>query len=234
MIISHKYKFIFIKTTKTAGTSIEVYLSSLCDKDDVVTPIFPHVEPHISRNYKGLYNPLNEILDAKGKGLARSLRDFSIRHKYYNHMPAYRVRARVRVDVWDRYFKFCVERNPWDRTMSHFSMLQQRKNKNLTLKQYFDREMYATNYPIYSDWTTHKVIVDKVLRYESLNQELGGVFKYLGVPFSGELNVHAKLGDKSALINRDVFSEEQIQIIGSTCANEIDLLGYTKQSGAID
>ncbi|MEL6382956.1 MAG: chondroitin 4-O-sulfotransferase, partial [Cyanobacteria bacterium J06626_18] len=30
MIISHEYKFIFLKTRKTAGTSIEIALSKFC------------------------------------------------------------------------------------------------------------------------------------------------------------------------------------------------------------
>ena len=46
MIISHKYKFVFIKTMKTAGTGIEIHLSAHCGDDDIATPIAPHVEPH--------------------------------------------------------------------------------------------------------------------------------------------------------------------------------------------
>jgi hypothetical protein len=38
MIISHKHKFIFFKTKKTAGTSIEIALSKYRGPDDVITP----------------------------------------------------------------------------------------------------------------------------------------------------------------------------------------------------
>ena len=39
MIISHSRRFIFIKSTKTAGTSVEAALSNFCERDDVVTPL---------------------------------------------------------------------------------------------------------------------------------------------------------------------------------------------------
>jgi hypothetical protein len=39
MIVSHEHKFIFLKTKKTAGTSIELALSELCGTDDVIAPL---------------------------------------------------------------------------------------------------------------------------------------------------------------------------------------------------
>ena len=35
MIISHKHKFIFFKTRKTAGTSLQIALSEFCEDGDV-------------------------------------------------------------------------------------------------------------------------------------------------------------------------------------------------------
>ena len=39
MIISHSRKFIFVKTYKTAGSSLEIALSKYCAKGDILTPL---------------------------------------------------------------------------------------------------------------------------------------------------------------------------------------------------
>ena len=39
MILSHKNKFIFIKSFKTASTSLEIALSKYCGEKDIITPI---------------------------------------------------------------------------------------------------------------------------------------------------------------------------------------------------
>ena len=39
MIISHSHRYIFIKSEKTAGTSVEAALSKHCTDNDMVTPL---------------------------------------------------------------------------------------------------------------------------------------------------------------------------------------------------
>ena len=41
MIVSHSHRFIFIKTRKVAGTSVELFLSQFCGEEDIVTTLGP-------------------------------------------------------------------------------------------------------------------------------------------------------------------------------------------------
>ncbi|MGD1714613.1 sulfotransferase family 2 domain-containing protein [Dapis sp. BLCC M172] len=106
MIISHRYKFIFLKTIKTAGTSIEISLSRFCGDDDIITPI--SLEDEAIRKLLGK-KPQNYLdYDVQGNEYK----------KYFNHITAQKIKSLIEPSIWDSYYKFCFERNPFDRAIS--------------------------------------------------------------------------------------------------------------------
>jgi hypothetical protein len=227
MILSHKHKFIFIKTAKTAGTSIEVFLSRHCGPKDTVTPIAPPVEGHQPRNYEGFINPIPEILERPGKLFSALRHAITSREKFYRHMPACEVRKRVPGRVWNSYFKFCVERNPWDKVLSHYYMHAAREGGSLLLDEYLARGRFPLNDFRYTDRSGSKIIVDRVLRYENLLAELGEVFSQLGIPFDGTLGVAAKSEYRTdCRPYQEVFNDDQRKIVEEAFAREIELHGY--------
>jgi Sulfotransferase family len=200
MVISHKYKFIFIKTGKTAGTSIEVFLSSVCASADILTPIYPHVEPHLPRNHEG----------------------------FYNRMSAHEIRSIVGYKIWNEYFKFCVERNPWDKTVSYYHMAKAKYGSDLTMNEYLKTGELPINYLRYTEKNDpRKIIVDQVVLYEDLIQGLQDVFNRIGIPFSGSIGVNAKSEyRKERRPYQEIFTSEQATFIRQAYLPEIELHGY--------
>lgn len=200
MIISHKHKFIFIKTVKTAGTSLEVFLSQQCGRTDVVTPIIPQVEPHIARNHEG----------------------------FYNHIPAFQIRQKIDSKVWRSYFKFCVERNPWDKTLSYYYMVNHRNGSGIAFNDFLAAKQLPLNYPWYTEpGNPNKIIVDHIVRYEHLTSELDQVFRKLGITFEGSLGVNAKSEYRTDhRPYQEIYTPEQANLVSDIFQHEILLHGY--------
>lgn len=200
MIISHKYKFIFIKNGKTAGTSIEVFLSQICAPSDIVTPIYPPVELHLPRNHEG----------------------------FYNRMTSAEIRTQIGEKTWKDYFKFCVERNPWDKVISYYHMAKFRAGGNLSLNEFLSGEEFPINFPRYTEpGDRSRIIVDQVVYFENLIEGLSEVFQRLGMPFNGSLGVNAKSEYRT---NRrpyqEILTPLQADRIRDIFAVEIGLHGY--------
>ena len=75
MIISHKNKFVFLRTSKTASSSLEVYLSQFCSKEDTITPLglFASDDEDKFKKKHNLLGSQNFILKKKSYGLKNFL-----------------------------------------------------------------------------------------------------------------------------------------------------------------
>jgi hypothetical protein len=203
MIVSHSRQFVFIKTKKTAGTSIELFLSPLLSKEDIVTPVSPEdtTEEHRPRNFQGSFWPVPEAAGLVGApaewkridggGAIRSLGHALKGKRYYNHISAYRVAHRLTWPIWKHYLTVAVERNPWDKAISQFYW-KARRRENYTFRDFVAEGDVGVNWPRYCDPRSGEILVDRVLYYHRLNQELDSLFGELGIPFAGSLNVRAK------------------------------------------
>jgi hypothetical protein len=120
MIICHSHKFIFIKSLKTAGTSLEAALSQHCGGDDVVVPI----------------NAFGHNRDEKGDLVHRDMNADEVYRRIGQHVDAAGIKARVPESVWNGYFKFSITRNPWDRALSYF-FWDRRKDPSLKPRKRF-------------------------------------------------------------------------------------------------
>lgn len=227
MIVSHEHKLIFIKTLKTAGTSVEAMLAKSCGPNAIVTPIFPEVQGHQPRNFRGWFPPWREVRSRED--LRKNLVEFRRREKFYNHIPARFARARLPREIWDSYLKICVERNPWDKTLSHFQMFRhadwhQRYDPTLTLDKYLERGIFCHNARFYCD-AQGKVIVDRVLRYDQLDADLIALYDELGMKYEGLPNAKAGIRtDKRSY--REVFSDAQRERIQKEFSHEIALFNW--------
>ena len=222
MIISHRHRFIFIKTNKTAGTSVEIVLSRYCGEEDVITPISPEDEKfRLALGYRGAQNFRISRQDTEPytPGAAEVM--------FYNHMPAVEISALVGRVIWDGYFKFCFERNPWDRAISLYYWLYPewpRPDFKNFLRSPEILRLKEKGHQLYT--LDGGVAVDRICRFEALEDELQQVCRMVELPTLGPLPRAKARFRSDRRPYQEVMDESDRDLVASLFADEIKLMGY--------
>jgi hypothetical protein len=218
MILSHSRQFIFLKSRKTAGTSLETALSNCCSGSDVVTPL-------------GAYE-FNKDHTGKWQHRAMNVGDF------HQHDEALTIRHLVGDATWNRYHKFSITRNPWDRVVSLFTWRTRRQRKDAApapgsaAEAGLDELRNLFRDYVRSDWETNdgfyfidgKLCVDQVLRYERLHDDVVDLCQRIGIP-PIELP-RLKTGFRSGHHYSAYYDDETRRIVAERHANDIREFGY--------
>lgn len=195
MIVSHAHRFIFVKTSKTAGSSIELLLSKFCGPDDIVTPGLEakdkkFAEYSESRRPRNLDIPLHRAALLSLPPLVLAKKHLRLRRTFYDHMPAFQIRRALPGSVWKTYYKFTVVRNPYDRAVSQFFWVN-RGSKEFTKRAINDYILEKAHPHMFTNWYMYalngRVLLDYFIRYENLDHDLGIALARIGLNDAGAL-----------------------------------------------
>ena len=219
MIINHKYKFIFIKSFKTAGTSLEIALSKFCGDKDVITKIEPDDE--IIRKKLKYTGPQNNT----GMKI---------------HMTASEIKSKIKSEIFKNYFKFVVVRNPFDQIISAFYWHNESKKnekkffflkkKSIDFDKFFERKarhIFEDEINRYSE--NEEILIDKFISYENLKNDLSSLSDLINLPenlYEVFKNIKAKSNIKPSKDKRIKLNKNHIMKIYKYADKIIKLHNY--------
>jgi hypothetical protein len=127
----------------------------------------------------------------------------------------------------ENYYKFCAERNPWDKVISYYYFKRNKKHNNdpdlkmdnIIRKSMSDFDNYTIN---------GKLVVDKVIQFDTIEEDLREVINKLHLKFNGNFNtfkIHTDTRtDKRHY--REILTDEQAEKIAKIFHREIEMFGY--------
>lgn len=225
MLISHEHRFIYIKTRKTAGTSLEIGLSPHLGERDVITRL--NDEEEAMRSEIGGRHAQNRVVPRsswRGRDWAKAA--LGRPPVWWQHTPAYVVRRYLPAQQWDDYFSFTIDRNPWDLVVSAHHWWQKRTGRQVTFREFVFSDACAK----YSNWDMYAIdgtpVVDRVYRFGELAEVLAELGQRMGLDHPPSLP-RAKGGLRTGTPPyREVYDDETRDRVAEVFRREIDTFGW--------
>ncbi len=150
MIISHKLKVIFIKTSKTAGSSFELALSKYCGPDDIYTAIGTDTNIRKSWNIPQSQN--------------------TKKIKYKHHTSASEIKKTIPQNIWNNYLKVSIIRCPYDTMISSYYWNKSQKTFSLFVADTLAPAKRLWGYKVIC--INNRLVTDFLIRYEHLDEDI--------------------------------------------------------------
>lgn len=205
VLVSHKYKFIYIKNKKVAGSSVESFFGNYC------------IDPKKEYNYNdAISEHIDEfgIIGSRGSGM-------KMKDEWKNHKDVKCIRNDLGKEKFDEYLKFCVIRNPYDKMVS----LYYYKKSKLSFKE-FVKKNDVNNLNIHS--INGKSVCDYFIRYEYLEKDIKKLCKKLNID-SYDLSLlpkHKSTQRKNKKHWSEYYDDETKNIVYNKHIKEFELFGY--------
>ncbi|MEE9438644.1 MAG: sulfotransferase family 2 domain-containing protein [Saprospiraceae bacterium] len=220
MIVSHKHKFIFIKTHKTAGTSLQIALSKHCGEKDIISKLYKGDTIHLlEANGKDFQNTSVPLLKYNRRDwfqyLFRSRKQHFTEHNAISYLKRW-----LGNEVWNNYYKFCVERDPFEKIVSYYYW--RTRDIKMSFDTFLDKHLYGlSDFHIYSD--NQIVGVDKVYKYGDLDNVIAKLEHKFNFDIDME-NIKAKstYSPKNNKLDKANMTDKQKTMILNEFSNEIE------------
>lgn len=230
VVVSHQHQFIFLKTRKTAGSSIETSLQPFCAPPGIDVP-----HDYFTISDVGIIGAM--------KGPKKRLRRETPAHLpiWYHHMPAAEVALHLGQAKFDAYQKISAVRNPFDRMVSYFHFHKRNEHDGTedfsVLRRQFHEFVKTKGWNDDVEVVTldQSYVVDHMIRFEHLHNDLEKVFRALGLPFDPAGLAHEKSMSKTRkqYAIADYFDAECIDITRRRMKWVFDRFDYPDSPGPL-
>ena len=247
MIVSHKWRFIFVHCRKVAGSSMKVALASALGQDDIIIGSLNEIiESGIGINKatkRTLIKP-KAIVSASlallvGRSWSESV-NIGVKSYYRNRLslnpphPTAKEASKYFAYEWKNYFRFAFVRNPYERVVSDYLWRMRITGSKISFLDYLNllasknhmtgiiHPMATNNFEMIS--IDGSIDIDFVGRYEKLEEDFLTVTDRIGLR-------NLRLGHRQKVNPQKedygvFYGKQEIEVVSELFSDEISAFGY--------